>query len=416
MPRRRATRLLALGLVAAGALVATGVPAQDTGDTERKLRTVKQELEAVAAERREVESERGAATRQLREADERVAASGRQLHETEQALEALQERLQALETERDALESRRGGQRRELAELLRAAYAQGEAAPLKLLLAQDRVEDANRLLTYHGYLQRERVERIRTLSAELAGLDTLEVQVAARRAELEEARARQRAQLSQHEEDRAARKALVARLDERYQDRRQREQALGRDARGLEQVLERLRAAAARAAAERKAAAERAEREAREAREAARRQGQPAPAPAPRPAPVASGPAVGGAGWPLAGNLIAGYGASMPDGRKSDGLLIGAKAGTEVKAVADGTVVYAEWMSGFGLILIVDHGNGYMSLYAHNDAVLMDAGDPVRRGDAVATVGTSGGHGRPALYFELRRNGSPVDPAGWLKR
>src|SRR5690606_16250622 len=157
MHRRRASRLVALGLVAAGALVATGVPAQDTGDTERKLRTVKQELEAVAAERREVESERGAATRQLREADERVAASGRQLHETEQALEALQERLRALETERDALESRRGGQRRELAELLRAAYAQGEAAPLKLLLAQDRVEDANRLLTYHGYLQRERV-------------------------------------------------------------------------------------------------------------------------------------------------------------------------------------------------------------------------------------------------------------------
>ena len=87
-----------------------------------------------------------------------------------------------------------------------------------------------------------------------------------------------------------------------------------------------------------------------------------------------------------------------------------------MRAVADGSVVYAEWMSGFGLILIVDHGNGYMSLYAHNDSVLRDAGDTVRRGDPVATVGTSGGHGRAALYFELRRNGDPVNPDVWLRR
>ena len=112
--------------------------------------------------------------------------------------------------------------------------------------------------------------------------------------------------------------------------------------------------------------------------------------------------------------MLAGYGAKLPDGRASEGLLIAAAAGTTVKAAADGTVVYAEWMSGFGLILIVDHGNGYMSLYAHNDALLRDAGDRVRRGDPVSTVGSSGGHGRPALYFELRRNGEPVNPGSWL--
>ncbi|KAB8182140.1 peptidoglycan DD-metalloendopeptidase family protein, partial [Lysobacter maris] len=93
-----------------------------------------------------------------------------------------------------------------------------------------------------------------------------------------------------------------------------------------------------------------------------------------------------------------------------------ANAGTAVKAVADGQVVYAEWMTGYGLLLIIDHGNGYMSLYAHNDALLKDAGDSVKRGDAVASVGSSGGHGRPALYFELRRNGQPVNPNVWLRR
>ena len=84
--------------------------------------------------------------------------------------------------------------------------------------------------------------------------------------------------------------------------------------------------------------------------------------------------------------------------------------------MADGTVVFAEWMTGYGLILIVDHGNGYMSLYAHNDSLLKGPGDRVRRGDAVSTVGTSGGQGRAALYFELRRDGKPVDPNTWLQK
>ncbi|MHB8912272.1 MAG: murein hydrolase activator EnvC family protein, partial [Lysobacter sp.] len=124
---------------------------------------------------------------------------------------------------------------------------------------------------------------------------------------------------------------------------------------------------------------------------------------------------VGGLGWPASGALLAGFGATMPDGRSSDGLLIGAGAGSPVKAVADGQVVYAEWMTGYGLLLIVDHGNGYMSLYAHNDALLKDVGATVRRGESLGTVGSSGGQGRPALYFELRRNGAPVNPSTWLR-
>jgi len=106
----------------------------------------------------------------------------------------------------------------------------------------------------------------------------------------------------------------------------------------------------------------------------------------------------------------------MPDGRKSQGLLVAAPAGTTVRAAAAGTVVYAEWMAGFGLILIIDHGDGHMSLYAHNETLLREGGDAVGAGDPVATVGSSGGHGQPALYFELRRGGKPVDPRGWLGR
>ena len=97
-------------------------------------------------------------------------------------------------------------------------------------------------------------------------------------------------------------------------------------------------------------------------------------------------------------------------------MLIGAPAGSTVTAVADGTVVFSDWMTGYGMILIVDHGNGYMSLYAHNDTLLRDAGATVKKGEAVAKVGNSGGQGVTALYFELRRNGQPVDPGSWLQR
>jgi septal ring factor EnvC (AmiA/AmiB activator) len=125
---------------------------------------------------------------------------------------------------------------------------------------------------------------------------------------------------------------------------------------------------------------------------------------------------VGGLGWPVSGNLIARFGGTLPEGGSSQGLLIAAPTGTPVKAVADGRVVFADWMNGYGLIVIVDHGNGSMSLYAHNEALLRDVGATVRRGDALASVGNSGSGSQPGLYFELRRDGRPVDPIAWLQR
>ncbi|GAA4858034.1 murein hydrolase activator EnvC family protein [Luteimonas vadosa] len=395
-------------VVAIAVLLAGPAGAQGSRDTERKLDRVKRELRDVAAERRKLEGQRGDASRQLRAADEQVGKTVRELKATEAELARKRDALAALRTRRDGLHATLAGQRLELAALLRAAYTVGDDAPLKLLLAQDRVAEANRTLAYHGYLQRARSRRIAELTAELAELESLEREIATEQSALDAALARQREQVAELERDRKARAATVAELDGRYKDRRAREQALGRDAKGLERLLRQLRAAAAKAEAERKAAAEAARRR------AAAGSGAKAPPPVTvaKTAPIQ----VGGLGWPLSGSLLAGYGGRMPDGRKSSGVLIGAAAGTPVKAVADGTVVFSEWMTGYGMILIVDHGNGYMSLYAHNDALLKGAGDAVKRGDTLASVGNSGGQGRPGLYFELRRNGQPVDPKTWLQQ
>jgi septal ring factor EnvC (AmiA/AmiB activator) len=407
----------AFALAATAAVGALALPAtahaQSTNDTQRKLDQAQRELQAVAAERRRIEGQRGAASRELRSLDEKLGDSSRALHDTEAKLAQQRAELAELQRKRDEMQAGLAKQRAELEALLRSAYTIGNAAPLKLLLAQDTAAAAARMLTWHRYLQADRSARVRKLSADLAELQQVEQRIEAEQAALAATQARQRTQLAQLKDDRQEHAQAVAKLDARYQDKRSREKALGSDVAGLKKLLAQLRAAAARAEAERKAAAERAAREAREAKAA----GKPAP---PRAAPtvVPAGPAlrVGGLNWPLSGNLLAGYGGKLPDGGRSSGLLIGAPAGTPVKAVADGTVVFADWMNGYGLILIIDHGNGYMSLYAHNEALLRDAGDRVKRGDAVASTGNSGSAGPVGLYFELRRNGDPVDPGLWLKR
>jgi len=413
--------LRALLLVVA-LLGASPLAAQSSKEAERKLQKLRSELKGVAQERRNLEGQRGQASRQLREADEKVARTGRVLAQTETALQRETRAMNELQAKRDALQAGLEQQRAELASLLRAAYRIGNNAPLKLLLSQDRVADANRSLAYHRYLQRERAQRIQSLTADLTELQRVETEIVERRKALEGTRQQQKQQVATLADDRRARAATVATLDERYKDRSEREKALGQDAKALETLLANLRAAAARAEAERRAAARRAAAEKAAADKADRAAAASGTRPPPRatktPPAVASAPPpkVGGLGWPLSGNLLARYGGKLPDGRTSSGVLIGAPAGSTITAVADGTVVFSDWMTGYGMILIVDHGNGYMSLYAHNDTLLRDAGATVKKGEAVAKVGNSGGQGVTALYFELRRNGQPVDPGSWLQR
>ena len=345
----------------------------------------------------------------MRSADEAVSASQSALEQTRSELAQTNQRLVQLQSERARYSGDMASRRAELERLLRAAQVGADAKPLKALLAQDRVADAERALILQGYLQRAQVERIRTLSAEIMRIQALETEMVEQRTVLDRARVAQAAQVSQSQDARKDRAKVMEALDRQYRDRAARERALGQDARALQTLLAQLRAAAAKAARE--------EARARAQREAPSAQRATAPRPADR-ARVATAPAprVGGMGWPVAGGLLAGFGGRMPDGRRSDGVLIAAAAGARVQAVADGTVVFADWMTGYGMILIIDHGNGYMSLYAHNDGLLRQAGDAVHKGDAVATVGSSGGQAMPALYFELRRDGKPVNPSAWLSR
>jgi len=366
--------------------------AEKKAEAEGKLHDLRAQLDALATQQRELEGERGDASKALRAADNNVGQATRSLHDTEAAIVAQKAKLADLESEQSALRGKLSGQRIALAALMRSAYALGNNEQLKLLLAQDRVVDLGRAIAYHRYFEQDRLRRIDALTEQLRTLANVSKQVDAQRAALAASHQEQLARLAAVQAQRGERGKLVADLEARYHDSAEHMNALGRDAGALEDLVKKLSVVMART--------------------------PPSP-PAhhnttlPSVAPQAITPFTGPGGhfpWPLEGSVITGYGGA------SSGLLIAGSAGAEVHAVADGRVAFANWLKGYGLIVIVDHGNGLMSLYANNDALLKNAGDSVHAGDAVSTVGSSGGQGRNALYFEIRQGGKAVDPRAWLRR
>lgn len=388
----RASTLCAAALLCVLALgaapAARALQAQDTrsqAEVERDLARVREELRQVAERQQRLEVERDQAAERLRAADRGVGEAVRGLRETEAGIQTRERELRELEAEAAQLQQALAGQREALAALLRSAHAMGRHEQLKLLLAQDRIEDLARVLAYHRYVQADRGERIEGLLGELEALAALSTRVQARRDALAAGRLEQQARIQHLEAQRGERAELVGELEARHRDAAARAAALGRDEASLQGLLDRLRDAIADVPSRLDDATPLAERR-------------------------------GQLPWPLGGARLVGFGGSLPDGRTSRGWLLAGTAGAEVRAIAHGQVAFADWLKGYGLIVIIDHGGGWMSLYANNDALLKDAGDWVRGGEPVSTVGSSGGQGRPALYFELRRESRPVDPATWLQQ
>lgn len=368
-------------------------PTQATSDTpsrteqeaeaQRKLDGVRAQIAALTEQRNALDGERNEAVRTLREADRNVNTESRALTDIDARIATQESELAELEVKRGELNTRLGTQREALATLLRSAYALGQHQQLKLLLAQDRIESLARVMAYNRYFQRERVARIDGLMDELEALARVVQQVRDQRLALDESRAQQQERIAALESQREERRALVAGLEARFKDANARLQALGRDERDLVALLEKLRDIFADIPDQLD-----------EVKAFAKHRGRLT--------------------MPLQGRILVGFGGSLPDGRRSHGWRIAAEAGTPVVAVAHGRVAFSDWLKGYGLIVILDHGDGYMSLYAQNDSLRRDVGEWVDAGDVLASVGSSGGQSRPALYFELRRASQPIDPRGWF--
>lgn len=400
MPRKRAARFVGAALVVFASLLPAVAAAAPAGaERERELRELRGRIERLQAELAAAEKSSGEAHEELRETSRAVSAARRTLAELAQRRRTLEAELEALE--RRERETRAGiaGQEALAGKLLRLQYRQGATDRLRLALEGRDAATVARHLQYYGYIQRARAQLIAELRAQGESLAALAADVQARRADIATNEAEAARQAQTLERERKAHAAVVARLAQEISRGKREIGRLKKDEARLARLVEEI----ARALAARK----------------------PAPAPrggrrvdniadasaASRPFPALKGRLK----LPVRGELMNRYGASREEaGTSWKGLFIRAGAGDQVRAVADGRVVYADWLRGFGNLLILDHGEGYMSLYAYNEGLLRQVGESVRAGDAVAEVGATGSAGETGLYFELRREGKPFDPMQWV--
>ena len=358
----------------------------------KKLEAVQAQIKKLGEDQKKLELQRAEANQSVREMDAKVAQASKLARQSSQKLLAQQSQLELLEKDKQALENKLVKQKQALAALIRSAYSMGKTPALELLLSQDKISDSSRALAYHHYFEVDQKTQLDVITRQLQELSLMTEKVKLQQQQFQYAKIAQEKNISALSEQRKQRDLALAQVDAQYRDKKTRLNALGRDEKNLNQLLNKLQQLMAQKPVVKPS---------RDGKKTARK-------------PMVVVP-MGPMRLPVQGSVLAGFGGSMPDGHRSDGLLIAGTVGAEVRAVAAGRVAYADWLKGYGLLLIVDHGNGWMSLYAFNDSLLKNVGDSVKVNDAIATLGRSGGQASPALYFELRQNGQPKDPRVWLK-
>ncbi len=272
----------------------------------------------------------------------------------------------------------------QLAEQIRASYRLDSQSRLKLILNQDSPAQLGRMLAYYDYINRAQVVKISGLREALTTLETMQQFIDQELSRLAMVQTQQRAVMDQLDQQRKQRRTLLVQLDERIDDEESRLRELERNRQDLETLLERLTDVLA-----------------------------DIPADLGKHLGVAR--QKGRIPMPVKGPVRHAFGQSRGGGLHWQGWIIAAAAGSEVSAVAYGRVAFADWLRGYGLLIIIDHGEGFMSLYGHNESLLYEAGDWVEPGEIISVIGVRTGN-EQGLYFELRKNGKSVDPAVWLAR
>ncbi len=366
-------------LVVCVALVPS-VGAQQTGAP--TVEAVQAEIRALQQRLERQNRELDAGQQALRDQERTIAAGTRELSGIRDDLETQSQQAGRLRAQAAEVGERLTAERQELAEQIRTAYLSGRREMTKLLLNQESPARLGRLLVYYDYLNRARGERIGAVSRNLEEQERLAVeseQVVAELASLEQAQADELAGLVSAREER---RRVLARIEEDMRGADSELQRLLEEERRLTEVVAEVDAMVTEF---------------------------------PTDLAIDFRDARGSLTWPVPGALINDYGDSRVDGQlRWNGVMVGAAQGSLVRSVHAGRVVYADWLPGLGLLVIVDHGMGYMSLYGHNEAILTESGTGVAAGQPIAQVGDSGGQRQSALYFEIREDGDPIDPRPWM--
>ena len=341
-----------------------------------RISALKQSMDEAAEERDRV-------TAELQELEVRIAERRARLKEIEREHRYTADKKAKLDAELAERESHLDEESKALAAQVRTAYMSGSQERIKLLLNQRDPATLGRLMAYYRYLNDYRASNIEAVVAEIRKLDELHGRIAAEEARLATLVQERYDELGRLGASQDKRKELLDTLRRRMADE-------GREVERLasqEQDLTRLIAELTSILSDYPISSE-----------------QP------------FGELRGKLTWPVAGRLLHDFGQPRAGGIKWNGVVLAAPRGREVRAVYHGRVAFADWLAGMGLLVIVDHGDGYMTLYGYNETILKDTGDWVAPGDVIATVGDSGGQPQASLYFELRRGKKPENPRRWVTR
>lgn len=410
-------------------------------DMQRKLTAIKRSIN-------QTESAKDRAADALAQSEQAISETNRSLFELAQEQKETQAKLDQLSEQQVKLHETVELQQKQLAKVVREQYVTGNEDRTKLLLSGDNPNRISRELHYMGYVAQAQARLIDSLRANLQGVETNKAEAQSAKEELDEIAQETRDQKTKLEKEKARHAVLLAQLSSKLATQRKEAGSIQRDEQRLASLVNKLdqlieeQKKAERAAAEKRRRQRKLAR-ARQKQQLAKNkhQGNSAKGKIVNPDAIDDDVAPESLGQneltpeasvennvfakefsslrgqlhlPLRGELIAKYGSKRGDGPPWKGLYIRAPEGTEVKAVAAGRVIFADWLRGFGNLIIIDHGSQYMTIYGNNQAVLKHTGDTVKTGDVIATAGNSGGNEQSGLYFEMRHQGRAFDPLTWV--
>jgi septal ring factor EnvC (AmiA/AmiB activator) len=376
--------------------------AAPAGAKREELKGLQERIQALQKDLTKTEGSRADAAEELRETEQAISDANRRLRELNGERARAQASLDHLNLQSQKLSSRIAAQQAQLGRLLTRQYYAGETDALRHLLSGDDPNQLARDAHYLGLLSHAKAGLIRDLGGileEKKHLASLAHDKTAELAEIEKNQQRERSGLVEQQKQR---QAVLARISDRIKTQRREVEKLKRDEKRLARLIEGLGRIVAKP---KPPASSRAQ----------------APALRNERTPDASLPAdafarqKGRLALPTRGELANGFGTPRQNGGTTwKGVFIRADGGAEVKAIAPGRIVFADWLRGFGNLAIVDHGDGYLSVYGNNESLYKAVGDPVKAGETIASVGNSGGNPETGLYFELRHLGQPIDPLKWV--
>lgn len=406
IPRRICVNTLCLATLFASTAFAASVDSKKD-----ELQDLKSRIESLRRDMAKAEESKTYAADQLRETESAISDVNRRLHELGRERSALKTELADLETQSRRLDRQAGAQQNQLARLLNRQFVGGDSDALKLLLSGEDPNQAVRDRYFLTQLSRAKADLIQQLRAVAAEKKQLADAVRERQAQLAEIERRQQEDRAQLLERKKQRLTTLAAIADRLKAQRREIDTLKRDEQRLAKLIEGL----AQIAATKKAAPK--------VPQGAHSAGGTASARTPKvkshdPGNVGGDFAAlrGQLRLPVKGTIAGRFGSPRPEGGATwKGIFIRAAEGLEVRAVAGGAVVFSDWLRGFGNLLIIDHGDDFLSVYGNNESLLAAVGASVKDGESVATVGNSGGNPDSGLYFELRHRGQPFDPLKWAR-